>query len=225
MSKYSVCLIALDRMVAIALPLRHRSFMTPRRENIIIVLVWMVLVSYITSINLIWPYASGFRAKERPGNCYLPIHFDVIFNQIHRFFAGYLPFIIIFTSYSVILIVIIKSYLIRSKMTELRGKNEWIKIIKSFRTTSVMILAFFITYLGMQVVEILNSFKMKYQIFLPYFDIRYFFNYIGYISGVVNPIAYFFTDLKFKSVIKRMLFCEKKDLSTNSITTISQDYN
>ncbi|XP_030593738.1 adrenoceptor beta 3a [Archocentrus centrarchus] len=116
----TLCVIAVDRYIAITRPLRHKVLLSKWRARIIVCLVWVVsaLISFVPIMNGLWhdnndPLASECYEKDK---CC-----DFVTNKTYAIISSivsfYIPLLIMIFVYA-------KVYLIASRQVQLIDKNR-----------------------------------------------------------------------------------------------------
>ena len=94
--RFTFITLAIDRVVAVAFPYRHRSIMTYKRAYIMIILTWI-----ISSIVALAVYLTSSLAFVGPFGAYIPVEKSIVL-------AIFYPFLLVLT---IILIICINVYL------------------------------------------------------------------------------------------------------------------
>lgn len=116
----TLCVIAVDRYIAITRPLRHKVLLSKWRARIIVCLVWVVsaLISFVPIMNDLWHDHDDLSAKE----CYTDVKCcDFVSNKTYAIISSivsfYIPLLIMIFVYA-------KVYLIASRQVQLIDKNR-----------------------------------------------------------------------------------------------------
>lgn len=115
----TLCVIAVDRYIAITRPLRHKVLLNKCRARVIVCLVWLVssLISFVPIMNGLW--RDGDRtAKE----CYEdPACCDFVTNRAYAIVSSIVSFYI---PLLIMIFVYVKVFLIATRQVQLIDKNR-----------------------------------------------------------------------------------------------------
>lgn len=98
----TLCVIALDRYLAITSPFRYQSMLTKSKARIVVVLVWVIaaLISYLP-IHMKWWIADGIEAERcmKNSNC-CEFHTNTAYAITSSIISFYIPLVIMVFVYS-----------------------------------------------------------------------------------------------------------------------------
>lgn len=181
-SIWNLCLISVDRFLAINMPLKHMVILTPRRAEIVIVIVWGFALALSSLMYVNWPY------KAYP---IVTLSF-------------FLPLILILFSY-------VKIYNTMRNRTFVQRRRVGTKLKRDFRMAKQMILvigSFSICWCGFFVVVIILAVG-KISVGLVVLNVV---KVLTYLNSCLNPLLFTFISHKFKIAFTQMFHCQKPDL-------------
>lgn len=184
-SIWNLCLVSLDRVLAVASPLKHLVILTPARAKAVIVLVWAASLGLSGILHMTWGYKG-------------------IFITIISFF---LPLIIIIFSYAKIYQVTTRSCVLRRS-----GGTQLKRDIRSAKQMVVVISMFILCWVGFFVLTLILSTKrsMSSTINPAVLD---FLKALTYLNSCINPLLFTMVSRRFKKAITDILQCQRPNLS------------
>ena len=183
-SIWNLCLVSLDRCLAISAPLKHMVILTRRRVKLVILLVWVFSVALSTFIHLDWQYKA------------YPI----------ATISFFLPLLIIIFSYARIFQV----QRARSSCLAL-GRAGGAKMKREIRTAKQMALViglFIICWSSFFVSNLIYVTRKTYGTQVGNDVIKA----LTYLNSGINPILFTFISQKFKLAFRQILHCQKPNL-------------
>ncbi|XP_018426051.1 PREDICTED: chemokine-like receptor 1 [Nanorana parkeri] len=192
-SLFLITVMGVDRCITVVFPVWTHNHRTPRLASIVAVVVW--ILAFISSL-----FFFMFRdIVEDDGFIYCIYHYgnNLDWESGHQvsiilnFIIGFLiPFTIIFSCYTIILLHI--------------RRNHLITVSKPFKVAAAIISAFFICWFPFHVISFVQLFH-NYDFF--YVDIAYMcaFNLI-LTNSCINPVLYFFIGRDFKEICQHSIW-------------------
>lgn len=196
-SIWNLCLVSLDRCLAISAPLKHMVILTRQRVKLVILLVWVFSVALSALIHLQWQYKA------------YPI----------ATFCFFLPLLIIVFSYARIFLV----QRARSSSSKLQ-RASGAKLKHDIRTAKQMALViglFIICWTGFFVSNLIYATAKTYGSQVSNDVIKA----LTYLNSGINPILFTFISQKFKRAFKQILHCQKPNLRTALIQRQRSSFN
>uniref|UniRef100_A0A8D0CX99 Adrenoceptor beta 3a n=1 Tax=Sander lucioperca TaxID=283035 RepID=A0A8D0CX99_SANLU len=215
----TLCVIAVDRYIAITRPLRHKVLLNKWRARVIVCLVWVLsaLISFVPIMNGLW----HDKHDEEAQKCYNdPTCCDFVtdraFAIISSIVSFYIPLLIMIFVYA-------KVFLIATRQVQLIDKNRMrfqndcptaksakrrpsrlmlVKEHKALKTLGIIMGTFTVCWLPFFVANIINAFERD----IPSERIFRLLNWLGYINSGLNPIIYCRSP-EFRTAFKNLLGC------------------
>lgn len=181
-SIWNLCLISVDRFLAINMPLKHLVILTPRRAQVVIIIVWGFALALSSLLFIEWKY------KAYP---IVTLSF-------------FLPLILIIFSYA-------KIYKAMRNRTFVQRRRVGMKLKRDFRMAKQMILvigSFIVCWFGFFAVVILlaSGVKRVGPVVLNIVKV------LTYLNSCLNPLLFTFISHKFKIAFTQIIHCQKPDL-------------
>ena len=180
-SIWNLCLVSLDRFLAVVSPLRHLVILTTARAKAVIVLVWAISVALSGLLHLNWSYKG-------------------ILITIVSFV---LPLVIIIFSY-------VKIYQVTTRSCVLRrsGGTQLKRDIRSAKQMVLVISVFILCWVGFFVLTLILSTKksMSSTINPAILDIL---KSLTYLNSCINPLLFTMVSRKLKKAITELLHCQR----------------
>lgn len=214
-----LCLISVERLLAIKYPLRYPSIITKSRAIILLVLTWMVGILG----TLVLPHIQGKEMKgfdeirEDFHVCSDPNHDGLQFDVrkpypifiISLYF--YLPFTVIVFSYGYIFKVSLEQRKrVRreansfKRVSTRRRRNIELKAVRTLGlVVGVFSLCFVPIFFGLIFQQFINNTQVK--------DLLRIFSLIASSSSCINPIVYTWGNLEFRKAFKIILTFRRKE--------------
>lgn len=184
-SIWNLCLVSLDRLLAVAAPLRHLVIVTPASAKAVIVLVWTSSLSLSGILHMNWNYKG----------------------ILITFISFFLPLFIIISSY-------VKIYQVTTRSCILRriGGTQLKRDIRSAKQMVVVISVFILCWVGFFVLTLILSIKrsMSSTINPAALD---FLKSLTYLNSCINPLLFTMVSRTFKKAITDILHCHKPNLT------------
>uniref|UniRef100_A0A671R5S3 Adrenoceptor beta 3a n=1 Tax=Sinocyclocheilus anshuiensis TaxID=1608454 RepID=A0A671R5S3_9TELE len=219
----TLCIIAVDRYIAITRPLRYKVLLNKCRARIIVCVVWLVssLISFVPIMNQYWRVENGDKfirkCNEDPKCCdFIANKHFVIISSVVSF---YIPLLIMIFVYARVFLIATRQKQLIDK-NRLRFQNECIgnrvqptsrrrpsritvvKEHKALKTLGIIMGVFTLCWLPFFVANIINVFNRE----VPTKDIFRLLNWLGYINSGLNPIIYCRSP-EFRVAFKNLLGC------------------
>ncbi|CDQ56700.1 unnamed protein product [Oncorhynchus mykiss] len=226
----TLCVIAVDRYIAITRPLRHKVLLNKWRARLIVCVVWIVsaLISFVPIMNQYW------RAEDDPEAvlCYQdPACCDFLINRTFAIISSvvsfYIPLLIMIFVYAKVFLIATRQVQLIDKI-RLRFQSECpvpqtqqlshhtrkrssrrrpsrltvIKEHKALKTLGIIMGTFTLCWLPFFVANIINVFDRN----VPPGEIFRLLNWLGYINSGLNPIIYCRSP-EFRTAFKNLLGC------------------
>lgn len=212
-----LCIIALDRFLAITNPLRYKVVMSRRRGILLIAAAWICssAISFVP-IMLGW-YSDGSIDLYTIGNeCTLNVNrFYAVISSITSF---YLPSPIMFYIYTKIFVIaqrqsreikrMKRTIHHSSKLEQRRFKRHSKRVLsdtKAIKTLGLIMGAFCFCWLPFFLMYLILPFCDNCH--LPY-ELRSAITWLGYINSFINPCIYGFLNTEFRSAFQKTLRCD-----------------
>uniref|UniRef100_A0A671R663 Adrenoceptor beta 3a n=1 Tax=Sinocyclocheilus anshuiensis TaxID=1608454 RepID=A0A671R663_9TELE len=213
----TLCIIAVDRYIAITRPLRYKVLLNKCRARIIVCVVWLVssLISFVPIMNQYWRVENGDKfirkCNEDPKCCdFIANKHFVIISSVVSF---YIPLLIMIFVYARVFLIATRQKQLIDK-NRLRFQNERkssrrrpsritvVKEHKALKTLGIIMGVFTLCWLPFFVANIINVFNRE----VPTKDIFRLLNWLGYINSGLNPIIYCRSP-EFRVAFKNLLGC------------------
>lgn len=183
-SIWNLCLVSLDRFLAVTAPLKHLVILTPARAKAVIVLVWASSLGLSGILHLNWSYKG----------------------ILITFISFFLPLFIIIFSY-------VKIYQVTTRSCVLRrsGGTQLKRDIRSAKQMVLVISVFILCWVGFFVLTLILSTKksMSSSINPAVLD---FLKSLTYLNSCINPLLFTMVSRTFKKAITDILHCQKPNL-------------
>uniref|UniRef100_A0A672L7U9 Adrenoceptor beta 3a n=1 Tax=Sinocyclocheilus grahami TaxID=75366 RepID=A0A672L7U9_SINGR len=201
----TLCIIAVDRYIAITQPLRHKVLLNKCRARIIVCVVWLVssLISFVPIMNQYWRVENDdefLRECNKDPKCcdfIANVHFVIISSVV----SFYIPLLIMIFVYA-------RVFLIATRQVQLIDKNRTtaritvVKEHKALKTLGIIMGVFTLCWLPFFVANIINVFN-RHVLSMEIFRLL---NWLGYINSGLNPIIYCRSP-EFRVAFKNLLGC------------------
>ena len=198
-SATNLCLMTLDRYIAIVKPLKYVTFMTTKRVALLISTAW--LAAFLPHFVIFLKYAISPRHQDGRR---LMI-FDIVAFEI-------LPLVtLIFATGHIILIARRHSHQTAVLMAQLRFNHskrlhEQIRITSSAKLVGVAVTVFVISYLYALCYTVLEEIPEHKKQKLVLFYLNYV---LIFVNSSVNPVAYAFFKSDIKKSLRSMFHCNE----------------
>ncbi|XP_062330633.1 beta-1 adrenergic receptor [Osmerus eperlanus] len=218
----TLCVIAIDRYVAITSPFRYQSLLTKARAKVIVCSVWAIsaLVSFLP-ILMHWSRDNENTAcYENPECC------DFITNRAYAISSSiisfYIPLVVMIFVYARVYREA-KKQLMKIDKCEGRFHNNLndatknktnrkrpskmlaLKEQKALKTLGIIMGTFTLCWLPFFIVNVVRVFSSQ----VVDKDLFVFFNWLGYVNSAFNPIIYCRSP-DFRKAFKRLLCCPRQ---------------
>uniref|UniRef100_A0A673LUZ2 Adrenoceptor beta 3a n=1 Tax=Sinocyclocheilus rhinocerous TaxID=307959 RepID=A0A673LUZ2_9TELE len=219
----TLCIIAVDRYIAITRPLRYKVLLNKCRARIIVCVVWLVssLISFVPIMNQYWRVENDDeilrKCNEDPKCCdfIANMHFVIISSVV----SFYIPLLIMIFVYARVFFIATQQKQLIDK-NRLRFQNECIgnqvqptsrrrpsritvvKEHKALKTLGIIMGVFTLCWLPFFVANIINVFNRD----VPSMEIFRLLNWLGYMNSGLNPIIYCRSP-EFRVAFKNLLGC------------------
>lgn len=190
--------IAIDRLTAVLFP--FRKTLNKRGINCLIVLIWFVAIAYNSPLL----YFSSIVNNEGNVSC-TARSFLWNFRSWRRFYLGLssVSLLLIFTSYTAIALRISTTKYTLRKMSIVGRKRE-ISNRKVLKTSSIIIVAFFLCYFIYWLQALLCSFENSLDICKNH-TFRYLAVYLAILNSALNPVIYFVCSSRYRKGLHKLL--------------------
>ena len=190
-SIWNLCLVSVDRFLAVSSPLKHLVILTPGRAKAVIVLVWAISLGLSGLLHLNWSYKG-------------------ILITVVSFF---LPLVIIVFSY-------VKIYQVTTRSCVLRrsGGTQLKRDVRSAKQMVLVISVFILCWVGFFVLTLMLSAKksMRFSINPAVFDVV---KSLTYLNSCLNPLLYTVVSRRFKEAISNILHGRQPNLTRKGTLT------
>lgn len=184
-SIWNLCLVSLDRFLAVASPLKHLVILTPTRAKGVIVLVWATSLGLSGILHINWKYKG-------------------VFITIISFF---LPLIIIIFSYAKIYQVTTRTCVLRRS-----GGTQLKRDIRSAKQMVLVISVFILCWVGFFVLTlILSTRRSTSSTINP--AVLDFLKSLTYLNSCINPLLFTMVSRTFKKAITDILRCQRPHIT------------
>ncbi|XP_010127827.1 PREDICTED: LOW QUALITY PROTEIN: beta-1 adrenergic receptor-like, partial [Chlamydotis macqueenii] len=206
----TLCVIAIDRYLAITSPFRYQSLMTKGRAKGIICTVWAIsaLVSFLPIMMHWWrdEDPQALECYQDPGCC------DFVTNRAYAIASSIISFYI-----PLLIMIFVYLRVYREAKEQIRKidrcegrKRKTSRIMamkehKALKTLGIIMGVFTLCWLPFFLVNIVNVFNRD---LVPDW-LFVFFNWLGYANSAFNPIIYCRSP-DFRKAFKRLLCCPRK---------------
>ncbi|GAB6022784.1 5-hydroxytryptamine (serotonin) receptor 4, G protein-coupled [Chamberlinius hualienensis] len=230
-----LCIIALDRFMAITNPLRYKILMSRRRGIYLIVSAWIcsAAISFVP-IMLGW-YSDGSMADLYTVSEHCTLNVNKVYAVVSSATSFYLPSPIMFYIYTKIFVIaqrqsreikrMERTIHHSSKLEQRRFKRHSKRVhsdTKAIKTLGIIMGAFCFCWLPFFLMYLILPFCSSPACNLPY-EIRSGITWLGYINSFINPCIYGLINNEFRSAFLRTLRCEFNNNSDNSSNRYRSD--
>lgn len=192
-SIWNLCLVSVDRFLAVTSPLKHLVILTPFRAKAVILLVWAISLGLSGLLHLTWSYKG-------------------ILITVISFF---LPLLIILFSY-------VKIYQVTTRSCVLRrnGGTQLKRDVRSAKQMVLVISVFILCWVAFFVLTLILSTKksMRSSINPAVLDVV---KSLTYLNSCINPLLYTVVSRKFKKAITDILHGQQPNLTRNRLKLLA----
>lgn len=191
-SIWNLCLVSLDRYLAVTSPLKHLVILTTGRAKAVIVLVWAISLALSILLHLTWTYKS------------------ILITAISFF----LPLAIIIFSY-------VRIYQVTTRTCDLRrnGGTQLKRDVRSAKQMVLVISMFILCWVGFFVlILVLSSNKSMRSTINP--EVLDVVKSLTYLNSCINPLLYTLVSRKFKKAITDLLHGQRPNLARKCNSTL-----
>uniref|UniRef100_UPI00157E3382 Beta-1 adrenergic receptor n=1 Tax=Meleagris gallopavo TaxID=9103 RepID=UPI00157E3382 len=209
-SIWTLCVIAIDRYLAITSPFRYQSLMTRARAKVIICTVWAIsaLVSFLPIMMHWWrdEDPQALKCYQDPGCC------DFVTNRAYAIASSIISFYI-----PLLIMIFVYLRVYREAKEQIRkidraSKRKTSRVMamrehKALKTLGIIMGVFTLCWLPFFLVNIVNVFNrdlVPKWLFVA-------FNWLGYANSAMNPIIYCRSP-DFRKAFKRLLAARGRPL-------------
>ncbi|KAG7492515.1 hypothetical protein MATL_G00014760 [Megalops atlanticus] len=217
----TLCVIAIDRYIAITSPFRYQSLLTKARAKLIVCVVWAIstLVSFL-------PILMHWSRDDKETSCYdNPECCDFVTNQAYAITSSIISFYI-----PLVVMIFVYARVYREAKKQLRkidkcegrfhsgqgvpngkpNRKRPSKILamreqKALKTLGIIMGTFTLCWLPFFIVNVVRVFSAE----VVDRDLFVFFNWLGYVNSAFNPIIYCRSP-DFRKAFKRLLCCPRQ---------------
>ncbi|XP_031571499.1 probable G-protein coupled receptor No9 [Actinia tenebrosa] len=209
-----LCIISVDRMLAIKYPLRYPLWVTNRRALFFAIVLWVIFAEQLIRLVCIaadqddfWKHMTRCYGSVKHATKHRPLKFNII-----RIGAYILPFFVMLTSYGIIFKVVKtqsrKAYPETPK--HYKRKSE----LKAAKTIGLLIGAFVILYTPLYICSAIRVIKVGETSPALKRSRKKILKHLGYLSSCaswINPVIYAFTNNDVKEHLKKLFkdICRK----------------
>ena len=214
-----LCVISLDRYIAIQRPLKYKKIMSRTRAALLIVAVWLCsgFISFVP-IYLGWFADSDVTLYKSSPRCGLFV--NKIYAVISSMTSFYVPLVVMtYAYYKIFRIARAQAIDIKRLQISARGANQRPddgfqgKLRRVARNTkAVKTLG---TLMGLFIISWLPFFLM--YLILPFCDacvlaprVESFITWLGYVNSLINPCVYALLNKDFRRAFRRILKCSSR---------------
>uniref|UniRef100_UPI00358F71CF beta-1 adrenergic receptor-like n=1 Tax=Myxine glutinosa TaxID=7769 RepID=UPI00358F71CF len=197
----SLSAIAIDRYVAVTMPLRYSSIVTRRRAQALTIIVWIIAMTVSSVFIIVGRHQSGevhIACYENPQCC--SVLATKVFATLSAVFAFYLPLTIMFILYARILRE-------ANAQKQKIGQNNSTGSIsnsdrRALKTLALILGVFVICWFPFFTIYLVQSFCRKCITDGQF----YLIIWLGYINSLCNPVLYSFFYSHFKHKRRTLVF-------------------
>ncbi|KAK2172170.1 hypothetical protein NP493_981g00020 [Ridgeia piscesae] len=209
----TIMLVAVERFVAITLPMHFRAFVTSRMVKLHLALAWLVtIIELIVPIIVVKVVHFGrfthCTMYQRRSNIYY-----VFLSSVG------LPSVFLVATYGFIVAVVVyrqhnssvaptpadASATAASTAQQVQAARRQKRALRVALTCAVVTLMFLVCWLPVWVIALMVSYKVSYVTI----DMIMWTNMLNYMHAFINPVIYFTVDDRFRSVFVRII-CRKQ---------------
>ncbi|XP_074636941.1 alpha-1D adrenergic receptor-like [Acropora palmata] len=193
-SIWNLCLVSLDRYLAVTSPLKHLVILTTGRAKAVIVLVWAISLGLSGLLHMTWSHKS------------------ILIIAVSFF----LPLIIIIFSYA-------KIYQVTTRSCDLRrnGGTQLKRDVRSAKQMVLVISVFILCWVGFFVLTLILSTNksMRSSVNPEVIDVV---KSLTYLNSCINPLLYTVVSRKFKKAITDILHGQRPNLACKRHSTLKR---
>uniref|UniRef100_A0A672HRJ2 G-protein coupled receptors family 1 profile domain-containing protein n=1 Tax=Salarias fasciatus TaxID=181472 RepID=A0A672HRJ2_SALFA len=195
-SIFSLLAVAVERYVAIFMPLRYRVLMTPRNAALVILATW--LLAFL--IGLV-PLMGWHKAPPESGHCFFVLVVDMTYMVYFNFFACVLaPLAVMFLIYARIFVAVKRQ--VRRIASEHGGRGEG--PVKTATSLFLVLFLFAVCWLPLHVV---NCFLLLCPRCRVPLELLLTAIILSHANSAVNPFLYAYTMTAFRDTFKAIFLC------------------
>ncbi|KAG9330478.1 hypothetical protein JZ751_004807 [Albula glossodonta] len=207
-SIFSLLAVAVERYLAIFLPFRYPSLMTPRNAVLVILVTWVLAFL----IGLV-PLMGWYKTPPDSGYCFFVFVVDMTYMVYFNFFACVLaPLVVMFLIYAQIFLTV-KRQVRRIAASELGGGGEEnaarraAKMRREMKTATSLFLVLFLFTVCWIPLHIINCFLLLCPTCHVPLPLLLTAIILSHANSAVNPFLYAYKMKAFRSSFKAIFLC------------------
>ncbi|XP_074540852.1 adenosine A2c receptor [Halichoeres trimaculatus] len=201
-SIFSLLAVAVERYIAIFMPLRYQVLMTPRNAVLVILATW--LLAFL--IGLV-PLMGWHKTQPDSGFCFFVLVVDMTFMVYFNFFACVLtPLVIMFLIYAQIFATVKRQA--RRIASEQSGRSEGhTRIRREMKIATSLFLVLFLFTVCWIPLHVINCFLLLCPRCPVPFELLLTAIILSHANSAVNPFLYAYTMTAFRDTFKAIFLC------------------
>ncbi|XP_029966968.1 adenosine A2c receptor [Salarias fasciatus] len=206
-SIFSLLAVAVERYVAIFMPLRYRVLMTPRNAALVILATW--LLAFL--IGLV-PLMGWHKAPPESGHCFFVLVVDMTYMVYFNFFACVLaPLAVMFLIYARIFVAVKRQ--VRRIASEHGGRGEGpagaaaASVRREVKTATSLFLVLFLFAVCWLPLHVVNCFLLLCPRCRVPLELLLTAIILSHANSAVNPFLYAYTMTAFRDTFKAIFLC------------------
>lgn len=200
-SIFSLLAVAVERYVAIFMPFRYHSLMTPRNALLVILITWVLAFL----IGLV-PLMGWHKTPPTSGYCFFVLVVDMTYMVYFNFFACVLtPLLVMFLIYAQIFVTVKRQ--VRRIAAERGGADRAANIKKEMKTATSLFLVLFLFTVCWIPLHVINCFLLlcpSCPVPLPLLLTAII---LSHANSAVNPFLYAYKMKSFREAFKGIFLC------------------
>ncbi|KAL7871566.1 hypothetical protein SRHO_G00065490 [Serrasalmus rhombeus] len=204
-SIFSLLAVAVERYVAIFMPLRYQSLMTPRNALLVILVTWVL--AFLMGLV---PLMGWHKTPPASGYCFFVLVVDMTYMVYFNFFACVLtPLVIMFLIYAQIFVTVKRQ--VRRIAAErggvAGGADGAAKIKKEMKTATSLFLVLFLFTICWIPLHIINCFLLLCPACPVPLPLLLTAIILSHANSAVNPFLYAYKMKSFREAFKGIFLC------------------
>ncbi|CAH2220129.1 adenosine receptor A2b [Pelobates cultripes] len=232
-SIFSLLAVAIDRYLAIKIPLRYKSLVTGKRARAVITIFWILSFGIGLTPLMGWNRLEDTCPAANSNNCTVPCLFESVVTMSYMVYFNFfgcvlLPLLIMLGIY-VKIFMVARMQLRQIELKCVNSENSRTtlqKEVNAAKSLSIIVGLFAFCWLPIHILNCITLFEPNFNKTKPEW-VMYMAIILSHANSVVNPIiyAYKIRDFRytFRKIISKYLVCKKENFSKCPNGSISQN--